>query len=58
MLGAILPPWAHDGRQRQILERLASPQLRQRMVLDMEQGIPGWIIYVDFAGLDQIFVPA
>jgi len=56
MLGAILPPWAHDGGTDKLLERLASPQLRQRMVLDMEQGIPGWDNFVDFAGLDQIFV--
>jgi len=28
MLGAILPPWAHDGGTDKLLERLASPQLR------------------------------
>jgi len=56
MLGAILPPWAHDGGTDKLLERLRSPELRQRMVLDMEAGIPGWDNFVDFAGLDQIIV--
>jgi len=56
MLGAILPPWAHDGGTDKLLERLASPQLRQRMIHDIEQGILGWDNFVDFAGLDQIFV--
>jgi len=30
--------------------------LRQRMIDDIERGIPGWDNFVDFAGFDQIFV--
>jgi N-acyl-D-amino-acid deacylase len=56
MLGVILPPWAHDGGTDKLLERLRSPQLRQRMIQDIEQGIQGWDNFVDFAGFDQIFV--
>jgi N-acyl-D-amino-acid deacylase len=56
MLGVILPPWAHDGGTDMLLQRLASPELRERMVQDIEQGIPGWDNFVDFAGFDQIFV--
>jgi len=56
MLGVILPPWAHDGGTDKLLERLRSPELRQRMIHDIEQGIPGWDNFVDFAGFDQIFV--
>jgi N-acyl-D-amino-acid deacylase len=56
MLGVILPPWVHDGGTDKLLDRLRSPQLRQRMIQDIEQGIPGWDNFVDFAGLDQIFV--
>jgi N-acyl-D-amino-acid deacylase len=56
MLGVILPPWAHDGGTDKLLERLRSPELRQRMVHDIETGIPGWDNFVDFAGFDQIFV--
>jgi N-acyl-D-amino-acid deacylase len=56
MLGAILPPWAHDGGTDKLMERLRSRELRKRMIHDIECGIPGWDNFVDFAGLDQIFV--
>ncbi|MEG6615985.1 D-aminoacylase [Peptococcaceae bacterium 1198_IL3148] len=56
MLGVILPPWAHDGGTDKLLERLRDPELRKRMIKDIESGIPGWDNFVEFAGLDQIFV--
>ena len=56
MLGVILPPWAHDGGTDQLLERLQCPDLRRRMIDDIERGIPGWDNFVDFAGFEQIFV--
>lgn len=56
MLGVILPPWVHDGGTDKLLERLLDHELREKMIHDMEQGLPGWDNFVDFAGLDQIFV--
>ena len=56
MLGVILPPWVHAGGTEKLLERLASRELRQRIIDDFENGIPGWDNFIDFAGLDQIFV--
>lgn len=56
MLGVILPPWVHDGGTDKVLERLADPELRKKMVYDIEHGIPGWDNFVEFAGLDQIYV--
>ncbi len=56
MLSVILPPWAHDGGTDKLLERLSSSELRGRMIHDIEHGIPGWDNFVDFAGLEQIFV--
>lgn len=56
MLGVILPPWVHDGGTDKLLKRLEDPELRRRMIRDIEQGIPGWDNFIDFAGLDQIFV--
>lgn len=56
MLGVILPPWVHDGGTDNVLKRLADPELRKKMVYDIEHGIPGWDNFVEFAGLDQIFV--
>lgn len=56
MLGVLLPPWAHDGGTEKLMERLQDPSLRARMVRDIENGIPGWDNFMDFAGADQIFV--
>lgn len=56
MLGVILPPWVHDGGTDKLLARLENTELRQKMIYDIEHGIPGWDNFVDFAGLDQIFV--
>jgi len=56
MLGVILPPWVHDGGTDRVLERLADQELRKKMVYDIEHGIPGWDNFVEFAGLDQIYV--
>lgn len=56
MLGVILPPWAHDGGTDKLLERLASQELREKMIYDIEHGIEGWDNFVDFAGLDGIYV--
>ncbi|MEG1943120.1 MAG: D-aminoacylase, partial [Angelakisella sp.] len=56
MLGVILPPWVHDGGTDNLVKRLHDPELRKKMVADIEAGIPGWDNFVDFAGLDNIFV--
>jgi len=56
MLGVILPPWVHDGGTDKLIKRLEEPELRKKMIADIEQGIPGWDNFIDFAGLDQIFV--
>ena len=56
MMGAILPPWVHDGGTDKAVARLADPELRKKMRYDMEHGIPGWDNFVDFAGFDNIYV--
>lgn len=56
MLGVVLPPWAHAGGTDKLMERLANPEDRARMTKDIEEGIPGWDNFIDFAGFDQIFV--
>lgn len=55
-LSVILPPWAHDGGTEKLLERLKDPDTRKRMTHDILNGIHGWDNFVDFAGLDGIFV--
>lgn len=56
MLGVILPPWAHDGGTDNLIKRLNDPECRRKMKEDMANGIPGWDNFVEFAGIDQIFV--
>ena len=56
MLGVILPPWAHDGGTDNLMKRLDDEECRKRMKEDMAKGIPGWDNFVEFAGIDQIFV--
>lgn len=56
MMGAVLPPWVHDGGTNKVIERLKDPVLREKMKYDMQHGIHGWDNFIDFAGFDNIFV--
>ena len=41
-LRAIIPPWAHDGGNDKMLERLRNPEMRARMKKDILNGLPNW----------------
>lgn len=41
-LRAIIPPWAHDGGNEKMLERLRDPAMRARMKKDILNGLPDW----------------
>ena len=56
MLGVILPPWVHDGGTEKLVERLKDAHLRKKMKEDMEKGIPGWDNFIQFAGIEGIFI--
>ncbi len=56
MMSIILPPWVHGGGTEKLLERLMDEGLRKKMKEDIEKGIKGWDNFVEFAGLDGIFV--
>lgn len=56
MLGVIIPPWAHAGGTDKLVERLGNPADREKMKHDIENGIPGWDNFIDFAGFDGIYV--
>ncbi len=56
MMSVILPPWAHDGGTEKLLERLDDPALREKMKEDIQNGIEGWDNFIDFAGLDGIYI--
>jgi N-acyl-D-amino-acid deacylase len=56
MLGVILPPWMHDGGTDKLVERLHSSENRERIKKDMRDGIPGWDNFIDFAGIEGIYI--
>lgn len=56
MLGIILPPWAHDGGTNELMKRLQNHELRARMKEDIHKGIPGWDNFIQFAGVEGIFI--
>jgi N-acyl-D-amino-acid deacylase len=41
-LGALLPPWAHEGGLAKLLPRLRDAHIRARIRQDIEQGLDGW----------------
>ncbi len=56
MMSVILPPWVHDGGTDKLIERLYDKDLREKMKEDIKNGIPGWDNFIDFAGLEGIFI--
>ena len=51
-LRSIIPPWAHDGGNEAMLERLRAPDARQRMRKDILKGISGWYNHYLAVGSD------
>lgn len=39
---ALLPPWASEGGIDRLVERVQQPEIRKKMISDIENGIPGW----------------
>jgi N-acyl-D-amino-acid deacylase len=40
-LSSIIPPWAHEGGSKALVARLKDPSLKERLVREVENGIPG-----------------
>lgn len=40
-LSTIAPPWAHEGGSAALIKRLQDPSLKERLVREIENGIPG-----------------
>lgn len=50
MLSQLVPPWVHDGGVRELVERLRSEPVRQRIRVEIERGVAGWANYAMAAG--------
>jgi N-acyl-D-aspartate/D-glutamate deacylase len=51
-LASIIPPWAHEGGQAKMLERLQDAKLHPRLKKDIRDGIPGWYNHYTAVGGD------
>jgi N-acyl-D-amino-acid deacylase len=51
-LASIIPPWAHEGGTRKMLERLKDVQQRERLKKDIKDGLPGWYNHYTAVGGD------
>jgi N-acyl-D-amino-acid deacylase len=57
LLGAILPPWAHDGGAAATLERLGNPETRARMRAQMADPAPAdWDNFWKWGGPEGILI--
>lgn len=51
-LSSIIPPWAHEGGNAQMLARLKDPLQRERLKKDIRGGLPGWYNHYTAVGGD------
>lgn len=56
MLSVILPPWVQAGGSEYMLKRLQDSVVRDKIKIDIKQGIEGWDNFIDFAGYDGIYI--
>lgn len=55
-LSVVLPPWVHEGGSDMLLKRLGCKLVREKIIKDINSGIPGWDNFINFAGMDKIFI--
>ncbi len=51
-LRSIIPPWAHEGGTKAMLDRLKDPQLRRKIKENIRKGLPGWYNHYTAVGGD------
>lgn len=52
----VLPPWSHIGGVEKTLERLRDPDTKERIKMDILQGIEGWENMIADAGFENIYI--
>ena len=55
-LAALLPPWVSEGGIDELLSRLRSPGVRDRVRRDFESGLDGWQQLVEPDGWHNVFI--
>ncbi|MFN2519705.1 MAG: amidohydrolase family protein [Candidatus Limnocylindria bacterium] len=56
IVAAVLPPWALDGGDPAMRERLGDPRARARLARELETGLPGWESHSGLAGWDAVVI--
>ena len=51
-LVSIIPPWAHEGGTKRLLERLKDEKDRERLKKEIRDGLPGWYNHYTAVGGD------
>ncbi len=51
-LSSIIPPWAHEGGNAKLLERLKDLVIRERLKKEIRGGLPGWYNHFTAVGGD------
>jgi N-acyl-D-amino-acid deacylase len=51
-LSSIIPPWAHEGGNAKLLERLKDDKQRERLKKEIKDGLPGWYNHYTAVGGD------
>jgi N-acyl-D-amino-acid deacylase len=55
-LASMLPPWAHEGGSKKLLERLGDQKIREKLRKEMREGTPSWPSPLKAAGWDATFI--
>lgn len=56
MLSVIIPPWVHNGGTNEMLNRIKTPSLRERIIEEIYETNCEWDNFVEFAGIDGIYI--
>ena len=56
MLGALLPPWVHEGGIDKLLARLKLADNRSQIKIEIVEGLPNWENYVKASGWENIII--
>ena len=56
LLYSLLPPWVQAGGRNRLLKRMAERRVRNRLALEIENGLPGWENIPRAAGWDRIVI--
>ena len=55
-LATALPPWAREGNNATILERIKNPEIQEKIKKDVRDGIEGWENWIKNEGMKNIYI--